>query len=650
MGIFLLLLCFIAIYFTTNLYNNDNCVKNSILKTIIHISLLVLVSTEILSIFNLLNSTSLLIYWFSILLICIFILFKNKTKVKNTLLLILKSSKTYIKELSIYKKLLFFSSILLLLLTFFQGLIYPPNNWDSMTYHLPRILHWIQNESVANYPTHIERQLYQPLFSEYLILHTILLFKGDLFSNSVQFLFLALTTLAVLAVLQEFVAKTKNVIFIVFILCLTIPEALLQASSTQNDLVHSFFIICSIYFSIRCYKSLHYINFMYFGGAVGFSLLTKAIAYVYIPFILLVFAIFILIKIIKEKKPIVFAYGFSIIITIALINIGHSYRNFQITNNILGTTPEITKGIVFEKTSPKIIISSCIKNAALHSDSYFVGDLGNVISEKAHVLMNFNINEPGTNVFDMKFNATNFWKNHEDTQPNFIQFLLFIFCTLLFVYTILKTKKINKIALSFLLLISFQFILFSAYLCWEPWNTRLHLPLFFEMIIFIGIVFNELQEKFYSTLMGILMPIMILYGFHVTLNNFSRPFITTKNKTSAIKINDSRYKKYFANELKMYPDYRSLQQYLSVTKKNDMGFFSHNDGWEYPIIMNSFRRSNLKIHHLNLKNSTTKIEEINKNLDCIVSTYNTGDTIYYNKEKFKLTSKKNKTLFIYKKI
>ena len=29
----------------------------------------------------------------------------------------------------------------------------PPNTWDSMTYHMSRVWHWAQNQTVSHYPT-----------------------------------------------------------------------------------------------------------------------------------------------------------------------------------------------------------------------------------------------------------------------------------------------------------------------------------------------------------------------------------------------------------------------------------------------------------------------------------------------------------------
>ena len=49
--------------------------------------------------------------------------------------------------------------------------ISPPNTADTLTYHMPRVMHWQQNQSVQHYYTDISRQLYQPPFLEFNLLH-----------------------------------------------------------------------------------------------------------------------------------------------------------------------------------------------------------------------------------------------------------------------------------------------------------------------------------------------------------------------------------------------------------------------------------------------------------------------------------------------
>ena len=72
--------------------------------------------------------------------------------------------------------------------TLLLALVCPPNNWDSQTYHLPRIEHWIQNGSLEFYRTHIERQLDLPGFAEVLLLPLRLLSGGDRLLNLLQWL------------------------------------------------------------------------------------------------------------------------------------------------------------------------------------------------------------------------------------------------------------------------------------------------------------------------------------------------------------------------------------------------------------------------------------------------------------------------------
>lgn len=647
MTVILFLFSFLIVYFTAKILNKTGGIIENILITAICFSILIVFSTEVLSLFHLLNYIGITSFWSLICAIGASYMYKNKSFLSTQIKLENKRIFSTFVQFTLFYKILIISVTSLLILVFSQGILYPPNNWDSMTYHLPRIMHWIQNQSVENYPTHIERQLYQPLFVEYIILHVNILFNGDLLSNSVQFIYLLLTACTVSGILGLF-NVSRNLKLIASILCFTLPEALLQASSTQNDLGHSFYILTSIYFAIKYYKDLRFIHLFLFSSSIGFALLTKAIAYIYTPIIVLFFALFLLKKIMKEQllQKVVY-HTVRAFIPLLLINLGHSYRNYLVTNNVLGTTPSITKGIVFEKTSPKIIVSSCLKNMALHYDSYFVKDLGNKITEKAHLMMNFDINEKGTNVFDMKFNAVSFWKNHEDTQANFIHFILFIGCIFLFIIQFIQSKKLDIFLLSFLSLISLQFILFCAYLCWEPWNTRLHLPLFYEMIVFITLVLMNVKTNYIKLASYILLPLQIYYSFYLITFNFSRPYVTVKDQTSKIRMSNNRYKQYFSNELKMYPEYASFNKYVQEKKVTNIGFYSHNDGWEYPIQTTFFENKSLKIHHVNVENSTSKLEPKTNQVDCIVSTYKVGDSIIYNDQEYNLITPKNKILFIY---
>lgn len=54
----------------------------------------------------------------------------------------------------------------------------PPNNFDSMAYHLTRVAHWAQSGSVAFFATNDERQLYMLPWSEYAVAHLVILAGG----------------------------------------------------------------------------------------------------------------------------------------------------------------------------------------------------------------------------------------------------------------------------------------------------------------------------------------------------------------------------------------------------------------------------------------------------------------------------------------
>jgi hypothetical protein len=137
--------------------------------------------------------------------------------------------------------------ILILGVTGMIAFIAAPNTWDSMVYHLGRIVHWIQNRSIAFYPASTIWQLFPNPWAEFAILHYQILSNGDRFANFVQWFSMLGSIIGVTLIASELKASKRGQL-LAAILCATIPSAILQATSTQNDLAASFWLVCFVYF------------------------------------------------------------------------------------------------------------------------------------------------------------------------------------------------------------------------------------------------------------------------------------------------------------------------------------------------------------------------------------------------------------------
>src|SRR5262245_27542477 len=45
------------------------------------------------------------------------------------------------------------ATVVLAAFLFVLAIVAPTTNWDSLTYHLPRVMHWVQQQSVEHFPT-----------------------------------------------------------------------------------------------------------------------------------------------------------------------------------------------------------------------------------------------------------------------------------------------------------------------------------------------------------------------------------------------------------------------------------------------------------------------------------------------------------------
>lgn len=161
------------------------------------------------------------------------------------------------------------------------AIVSPANNADSLLYHMTRVMHWAQNRNLDHYPTSYNHQLIMPPWAEMAILTLRTLWGNDQFANMVQWFSMVGSAVGVSALAAIFGARFRGQL-LAAVFTLSIPMGVLQATSTQNDYVAAFWLVCLAYFVLLSKKrQLDRAEQLIMAGAVGLGMLTKVTFYVY---------------------------------------------------------------------------------------------------------------------------------------------------------------------------------------------------------------------------------------------------------------------------------------------------------------------------------------------------------------------------------
>src|SRR5258708_31122289 len=155
----------------------------------------------------------------------------------------------------------------------------PVNNWDSLTYHLPRQIHWIQQRSVAYFPPRNMRQDILPPFAEFAGAHLMILSGGDRWANLVQWLALPLSIVAVWLIARD-LGGSPNAPALGGVLLATNPGVYMWATNAKNDLVLAAWLSILAWLVVRTHLagSCGRGRPALIGIALGLSFLTKSTA------------------------------------------------------------------------------------------------------------------------------------------------------------------------------------------------------------------------------------------------------------------------------------------------------------------------------------------------------------------------------------
>jgi len=581
--------------------------RSSFIVSFIYFSVYVWFLTEILSFFMVLTPFCILFGWivYNVILI-------------STLFRLYKDRKIQISIPQMFPFQWEYCVLAIILsVTFIIAVIYPPNNWDSMTYHLPRIEHWLQNKSLNHYYTSIDRQLLSAPFAEILILHGRALSGDDYLVNLVQW-FSFLGSIIGISKIAEHLKINKRGQIISAIFLATLPMAILQATSTQTDLVETFCIICMTECFLAWLKTGTLFESISFGLALGLSILTKGTAYsIAIPFVL--YFAFLCIKHFRKRL----IGGCLAAILCLTLNFPHYTRNYRAFNNPLGV-PD--KGTVSDFTVKSFVITFF---ADINSNLAFPksGRI-NVFLEK--IINSLDVNEK--KVFPYGRPTINNIRNllffNEDMVINILHMgLIIITFFLLFI-----NKKRNV----YIFLVIGSWCMFAYFIPWQPWITRLQLPLFALSAPIFSFILED-KEKYRK----IILIFLTSYSILPLLCNYSRPLLPIPRITNKRTIwNTPRDELVLINRY-IDNDYYNACNAVIKAKIKNLGIFVGEDSWEYPLWRYIRKNSDNKIKIIHVRE-----DSLDNNIDGLFVLDRNLSIDIQNKENIDI----NKPLILYRNI
>lgn len=123
-----------------------------------------------------------------------------------------------------------------------------PHDWDSMTYHLPRMAHYLQAGNLDYFDANYWAQVVHPKNSTLLLLFTFLVTgRNEHLIQFPQFISFWMISISVYGVARQIGMENIKAIFSACISTLLI-SSIQQANTTQNDLIISAFLGGSVYF------------------------------------------------------------------------------------------------------------------------------------------------------------------------------------------------------------------------------------------------------------------------------------------------------------------------------------------------------------------------------------------------------------------
>lgn len=486
----------------------------------------------------------------------------------------------HFREVSYYGILFAAGAVILAL-----SLITTPYNWDSMTYHLPRITHWAQNRSVAHFATNSIRQIASPVLGEFVNLHVYILCRGhDLLFNLLQGTSY-LTCAVMAAAIAGRISCDRRFRFLAALLYMSMPIAFAEALTTQVD---NFATIWLLFF---VYRLLEYTNpekpmkfDMPTVCRVGTMGLCVAWGYLTKPSVcvgMVVFALWLFIVCVSRRDRVrdlalIFLCALPCVALPLTPEILRNFRSFDAY-----ASPSTGAQQLVATLQPSYLFVNLLKNISFNMPTPLVKDGHEIfagIAVKAAALLRVELDAVAISEGGREYALHEAGNYGCDTAINPVVLWLFIFCVLWLLLRFGRTQW-EKCSRGYVMASALSFLAFCTVLRWEPFVGRYMISYLALLCPMIAVVVQlETKEERRGPLRwGIVGVVSFLCVMEIiSLSRYHYDIWKNRART--------RPYGYFAGRWDEMASYAALTDEIKSREYEDVGLcLNKADDFEYPF-------------------------------------------------------------------
>jgi hypothetical protein len=164
------------------------------------------------------------------------------------------------------------------------------------------------------------------------------------------------------------------------------------------------------------------------------------------------------------------------------------------------------------------------------------------------------------------------------------------------------------------------FLLFCLLIKWQPWHSRLLLPMFVLGAPATGVVVRNCWTSSLATSVAI---ICLVASVPWVYGNSSRPLVVRLSKLEMGMFPLWKYTRnqiYFLNRENLYVQYMRIADGLRKRSATNIGLILSGDGWEYPlwVLIKDGNPNPVRIEHINVENISREAGVSDFNPDYLV--------------------------------